>query len=118
MARLARGREGLKLPRLQAADKREYVYGLPLALEARAFEFVAVLPADEGGQIGRVPAQREAEAGHGGVAGEVHLGMIFVAWLVVVLLDVFLLLLQAPGFGVSLVFHAFVDRERRNAYAS
>ena len=43
--------------------------------------------------------------------------MVFVARLVIVLLDVVALLGKAPGFGVSLELHAFADREGRDADA-
>src|SRR5580704_17400360 len=88
-----------------------------LALHSRGFELVAFLPADELGKAGRFPAQSEAEARHGGVADEIHLGMVFIAWLVIVLLDVFFILREAPGFVVPFELCAFVDGKGWNADA-
>src|ERR1700751_2750910 len=88
---------------------------LLLALDPCALELVAFLPADQFGQAGRFPSQCEAEPGHRRVAYKIHIRVVLVAGLVIVLLDVFALLLHAPGFRMSLELRAFIDGERRNA---
>src|SRR6266853_1618388 len=89
----------------------------PLALHPCLLKLVSFLPADQLGLRSCGPSQREAEAGDGGVAGEVHAGAVFVAGLMVVLVGVLLGLLHAPIGAVAFVLHAFVDGERRNTYA-
>src|ERR1700688_3556901 len=88
-----------------------------LALEPCRFELIALLPADELRETCRFPAQRESKPRHGCVADEVHFRMILVAWLVIVLLDVFFILRQPPRFVVTFELHSFIDRKRRNTHA-
>ena len=74
-----------------------------LALQSRRLELIAVLPFDQARLAGRPgPSQCESEARHRRVADEIHLRMVFVARLVVVLLDVVMLLLDAPRVRMSL----------------
>ncbi len=54
---------------------------------------------------------------HGAVTGEIHFETVFVTGLVIVLLVVFLILREPPGFVVALVLHAFADGKRRDAHA-
>src|SRR5579871_3845496 len=88
---------------------------LLLALDSCGLELVALLPADQLGQACGLPSERESEARHRRVADKIHLGMIFVARLVIVLFDVLLFLFKAPGLGMSLVLHALIDGEGWNA---
>src|SRR5260370_7118796 len=87
-----------------------------MTLQASGFELVAMLPRGQLRQIGGLPAQGQSEAGHDGVATEIHVRTQLVAGLMIVVLGVVVGLLQAPLAGVSLVFHAFVNGERRNTY--
>ena len=84
------------------------------AFEPRRFELVTLLPPDDVRQRGGLPSKHEAEASHRAVPGKIHVGTVLVAGLVVVLLVVFVVLLQAPGFVMALILQAFVDGERRN----
>src|SRR5215472_934465 len=70
-----------------------------------------MLPADQFGHAGCFPGQGKSEARHRRIADEVHIGMVLVAWLMIVLLYVFFFLIEPPGLAVSLELHAFVDRE-------
>src|SRR5579864_2618185 len=42
--------------------------------------------------------------------------MVFVAGLVIVLLDIFLFLIQSPSLAVAFELHALIDRERWNTH--
>src|SRR5579864_2441880 len=86
-------------------------------LEASRFELISLLPADQLRKTGSLPTQSEAKPRHRAVAGEIHLGMIFIAGLVVVLFDILAILSQAPRFIVPLEFHPLVDREGGNSDA-
>ena len=64
---------------------------------------------------GGLPSQREAETRHVGVGGPVETGMIFVARLMVVVLNVVLILGESPGFVVTFEFDPLVDGKGGNA---
>src|SRR5260370_35261568 len=85
-----------------------------LALHSCRLELSALLPGDRLGEAGCFPAQREAKARHRRIPGEIHVGTVFVARLMIVLFSVFLVLCDSPGLVVVLELHAFVDRERWN----
>src|SRR6266496_5542215 len=87
-----------------------------LALLARTLKLVAGLPSDKLGLRCPCPSQRESEQRHNCVPREIHAGIVLVARLVVVLVGVLLSLLQAPFSVVVLVFHAFIERERRHPH--
>src|SRR5437879_3218910 len=82
-----------------------------LILLPRRLELIALLPLHQLWQACRLPAQRKPKPRHRAVPGEIHLGMILIARLVVVLLDVLTILRQPPGFIVALKLHPLVDRE-------
>src|SRR5262249_17438809 len=84
-----------------------------LAGFARWLKLVARVPADGAWLRSRLPSQREAEAGHLGVAGEVHLRAVFVGRLVIAMGGVVFGLLVAPLPGTPLKLPSFVDREGR-----
>ena len=86
------------------------------ALQSRCFELIALLPAHQLRRTGCLPSQREAEARHHRIAGEIRVGMILIAGLVIVLLGVFVRLLHSPRRIVAFVLHAFIDRKRGNAH--
>ena len=64
-----------------------------------------------------VLAQQEPKRRHLGKSRKIHLRAVFVARLMIAMLDVIFGLGLAPGFVVSFEFQPFVDRERRNAHA-
>src|SRR5271163_4175301 len=82
---------------------------LLLALRSRRLKFISRLPADQIRQARGFPSQGETEARHGRISHEIHLRMIFVAGLVIVLLDVLVLLIHAPRFRMPLELHPFVN---------
>src|SRR3974390_2655511 len=59
-------------------------------------ELGALLPANFGRLVGCLPTERDSEARHHAVAGEVHLGMVLIAGMVIVVGDEVLHLLHAP----------------------
>src|SRR5208283_805002 len=85
-------------------------------LPPRRLKLIALLPPDQPRKTSRLPTQGKSKARHSRVAHEVHLRMIFVAGLVIMLLDILLVLRHAPSFVVALELHSFIDRERRNAH--
>src|ERR1700678_581741 len=135
ISRLAWVERGLKLPRLSAGQAPDYVRcsrcagqsadrwgliefaGRLLTLDSRRLELIALLPADEARETGRLPTQGEAEACHRGIGREIHLGTVLVARLVIALLCVFLVLLDSPSLIVTFELHSFVHRERWDANA-
>src|SRR6266568_2361816 len=97
-------------------DVASYVSTL-VAAEACGFEFVAVLPLWQLWQICGLPSQGKSEAGHDGIAAEVHVWTQLVAGLVIVVLGVVLGLFHAPLVRVSLIFHALIDGKSRHTHA-
>src|SRR6266851_9629800 len=67
--------------------------------------------------VGSLPAERETEARHGSVGGVVHAGVILIAWLVVVMGGVVGVLIETPGFIVTLELHPLIDGKRWDADA-
>ena len=84
--------------------------------ESGRLELISLFPANCFRLARRLPPGGEAEPRHCGIASEIHVRMIFVAWLVVVLGGVFVRLLQAPRLVMPLVLHPFINRERRNSH--
>lgn len=85
-----------------------------LIFQPGLLEFIAFLPANQATFGSGLPAQGEAEAGHGGVANKVHAGTVLVARLVIPVFRVIFGLLESPGKVVAFVFHALRDRKRRD----
>jgi hypothetical protein len=73
------------------------------------FEFVAGLPLDQGGLRCSLEAEVVAELRDFCQTGEVHFGAVFIAGLVIVMLDVVFGLGSASGFIVALEFYSFAD---------
>src|SRR4029077_5217420 len=84
---------------------------------ARRFEFIAGLPALQRRRRGRLVAEQKAEARHFREPGEVHLRTVFIAGLMVAMIDIILGLRFAPGDVAALVFQSFADGKRRTADA-
>ena len=80
---------------------------LLLAFGSGGLKLVAFLPAYQFRHAGRLPAERESETRHRGVAYEIHVGTILITGLVIMLVDVLALFVEAPGFGMALELHAF-----------
>src|ERR1700719_5360359 len=88
-----------------------------LALLARRFKFVAGLPAGQSGLRSRFLSERQTKARHLGKPDEIHLGAIFVARLMIIMIDVIFRLRLAPRGVVAFVFQSFANGKRRHADA-
>src|SRR5579884_375360 len=80
-----------------------------LTLLARGFKFISRLPCNQSGLARGFPSQGETEAGHAGIAGEIHLRPVFVARLMVAMLVVVLRLLLAPFAGMAGKLDSLID---------
>jgi len=83
--------------------------GSGLAFDSWRLKLVALLPPDHVWQARGFPSQGEAEASHSGIAGEVHVGMIFITGLMIVLRGIVAVLLQSPHLVMPLELHALID---------
>src|SRR5712691_4158567 len=87
------------------------------ALLARRFKLVAGLPALQFRGHGRLLAKQESKSRHLRESGEIHLRTIFIARLVIAMIDVIFRLRLAPRGVVALILQSFADGKRRNAHA-
>src|SRR5579864_4160733 len=85
------------------------------ALLARRFKFVVGLPTGQRGLRSRFASERETESRHLGKPCEIPVGVILVARLMIMMVDVIFSLGLAPRGVVAFVFLPFVNRERRHA---
>src|ERR1700693_2924424 len=87
------------------------------AFFTRRFEFVAGLPALQRRRHSRLLAEQKTEARRFREPGKVHLRAVFIAGLMVAMIDIILRLRFAPRGVVALEFQSFADGKRRNADA-
>lgn len=74
-----------------------------------ALELIPFFPANEAILVGSLPAERETEARHRRIRGPIPSGTVFVAWLMVVVLNEVFILSQSPSLVVAFELDSLVD---------